>query len=89
MLKIGALWNRVAKKTGVAFITGIIDNDALPHTEKIPIVVFKNTRKQAANSPDYLMFLSEPAKQKEAAQGDMFSLPGGNEGFDDIDTEPF
>ena len=89
MKKIGAMWNRVARSSGKPFITGIIDRNELPATEKVSIVVFQNTRKQGANSPDYLMFLSEPAAVKSAPQGDMFSSPGGSEGFDDVDSEPF
>jgi|GEM_PF-1758880 hypothetical protein len=89
MKKCGALWSRIAKSTGKPFITGIIDLNEMPPGDKVNVVVFQNTRKQAANSPDYLMFLSEPAKQKEAPQGDMFSSPGGSEGFDDVDIEPF
>lgn len=88
MIKIGALWNRKSKK-GLDFITGIIDNDALPHTQKIPIVVFKNTNRQGEKSPHYLMFLSETQEQRESKQGDMFSSSGGGEGFDDSDEVPF
>jgi hypothetical protein len=78
MKKVGALWGRTARGTGMKFITGIIDRNELPATEKVNVVVFQNTKKQKENSPDYLMFLSEPAKPKEAPQGDMFGQ----------DTEP-
>jgi uncharacterized protein (DUF736 family) len=91
MIKIGAMWSRTSKK-GVPFITGIIDNGTLPHVEKTPIVVFKNTNKAGEKSPDYLMFLSEPAEGRgggAAKQGDMFSSSGGDEGFGSDDDTPF
>jgi hypothetical protein len=87
MKKVGALWSRVAK-SGKPFITGIIDRNQLPETEKVSVVVFENTNRQSEKSPNYLMFLSGPAVSK-SPQGDMFSSPGSSEGFDDKDDIPF
>jgi hypothetical protein len=89
MKKCGALWSRIAKSTGKPFITGIIDLNEMPPGDKVNVVVFQNTRKQAANSPDYLMFLSEPAKQKEVSQGDFFNQGAGEGGPMDEDDIPF
>jgi hypothetical protein len=73
MKKVGALWSRIARSSGKPFITGIIDRNELPATEKVNVVVFENTQRQSEKSPNYLMFLSEPAAAKSAPQGDMFS----------------
>ena len=89
MKKVGALWSRVAKSSGKPFITGIIDLKEMPPGDKANVVVFQNTNKQGAKSPDYLMFLSEPLEQRNVPQSDMFSSPGGSEGFDDTDDTPF
>ncbi|PIV21217.1 MAG: hypothetical protein COS40_08565 [Deltaproteobacteria bacterium CG03_land_8_20_14_0_80_45_14] len=64
MTKCGAFWLK-KDKNGKAFMSGIIENDSLPSTEKIPVVVFKNKKKESEKQPDYLMFLSEPKSQKE------------------------
>jgi hypothetical protein len=87
MKKVGALWSRVAK-SGKPFITGIIDRNELPATEKVSVVVFENTQRQSDKSPNYLMFLSEPAASK-APQGDMFSSGAGEGGPMDDDDVPF
>lgn len=89
MKKVGALWSRVARQTGKQFITGVLDLNEMPPGDKVNVVVFQNTRKQGAKSPDYLMFLSEPLEQRNAPQGDMFSSPGDSEDFDDADNSPF
>lgn len=65
MLKLGALWLKESKQ-GKKFMTGIIENDSLPHIQKIPVVVFKNEKKQSDKSPDYLIFLSEDREFKKS-----------------------
>ena len=63
-MKCGAFWIR-KDKSGNSYLTGVIENDSLPSTEKIPVVVFKNKKKESEKQPDYLMFLSEPKPQKD------------------------
>ena len=63
MMKLGAFWLK-KDKNGNSYMSGMIDNDSLPHTEKIPVVLFKNTRKSEEKQPDYLLYLSEPREEK-------------------------
>ena len=64
MTKCGAFWIKKDKK-GNSYMTGIIENDSLPSTEKIQVVFFKNKKKESEKQPDYLMFLSEPKSQRD------------------------
>ncbi len=64
MIKLGALWAKGKDKNGNPYMTGILDNDAIPHTSKIPVVLFKNTRKEDEKQPDYYLYLSEPRQDK-------------------------
>ena len=64
-LKVGALWLREAKdKDGNSFkyFSGVLQT----LERDIPIVVFKNTRKEKDNHPDYLVYRSEPTKEGSA-----------------------
>ena len=56
MIKLGAMW--ISKNPKVAY-SGQLDGDALPKG-KIPIIVFKNSKKERENQPDYIIYLSEP-----------------------------
>lgn len=52
---IGFLRNKTSKK-GINFLTGSIEVNG----EKIPLVVFQNTKKFSEDSPDYSMYVSQP-----------------------------
>ena len=61
-LKVGALWVREAKdKDGNTFkyFSGVLQT----LERDIPIVVFKNKRKERDNHPDYLVYRSDPKKE--------------------------
>ena len=76
--QIGALWKHTAKQgnTGV-FLRGTLDQGALGD---VPIAVFKNTRKNKENEPDYRIVLSgmkpatENAKEAEAQTSESAEL---------------
>ena len=61
-LKVGALWVREAKdKDGNTFkyFSGVLQT----LERDIPIVIFKNNRKERDNHPDYLVYRSDPKKE--------------------------
>ncbi len=67
--QIGALWKHEAKSgdAGV-YLRGNLDLGALG---QVPIAVFKNTRKEKENQPDYRIVLSEPIPpEKESPKSD-------------------
>ncbi len=70
MIKLGALWKKVDKNNN-PYMSGILDNDAMPHTSKIPVVLFKNTRKEDEKQPDYYLYLSEKREEKHEKQDDI------------------
>ena len=70
-MKLGAFWKKVDKNNN-AYMSGVLDNDAMPHTQKIPVVLFKNTRKEDEKQPDYLLYLSESRESKPKEEEDVF-----------------
>jgi len=68
MKKCGALWKRRSKE-GRDFLAGVLNGKELPKIdEDIPIIFFKNDRKETEKQPDYFLFLSEPREKKEEPQ---------------------
>ena len=63
MKKIGALWIKESEKG--KFMTGNIEYSVF---ETIPVVIFKNDRKEKDNQPDYNIFLSEKKKANIAEE---------------------
>lgn len=53
--KIGAAWARESEKTG-KYLTGVIELLG----EDIPVVIFKNSKKEEDKHPDYIIYRSEP-----------------------------
>lgn len=90
LIKCGALWSRMSKDKKTPYINGIIDGDKLPEGNKISVVIFNNKNKRQGNSPDYIVYLSEPkaARAPSAGQQDIFGGKGGGSDFDDDDV-PF
>ena len=67
--RIGALWLKTSKD-GETFYSGVIKD----LRGDIPIVVFKNTRKEKETQPDFNIVLSEGRKESvsvEEAGGDV------------------
>ncbi len=60
MKKLGVLW--LKEKEGKKYFTGNIE---VSYKETIPLVVFKNEKKEKESHPDYIVYLSEPKKQEE------------------------
>lgn len=69
MTKLGALWLKEGKKG--KFMSGVLTWGE----QKIPLVVFKNNRKQEAKHPDYEIFLSEPREQQQPQQAPNDDIP--------------
>ena len=95
MRKLGALWCRTSKKDGMQFMTGTLED----MRGDIKIVVFRNTKKEKENQPDYQIYLSEDRDesrpQSPSGQDPMMAptVAGApqNQGGDEIDisTIPF
>jgi uncharacterized protein (DUF736 family) len=93
MTKIGSLWSRVSRDGNTKYINGILDGANIPPGDKIQVVIFQNTQKKSAKSPDFLVYLSEPRpvagmeRGQPAPQADLFS--GGGSEFGPDDDVPF
>ncbi len=70
MIKLGALWAK-KNRNGVPYMSGTLDNDAMPHTSKIPVILFKNIKKDSEKQPDYYLYLSEKREEKPEKQDDI------------------
>ena len=66
--KIGALWLKTAK-SGQKFMSGVVEHNG----EKIQLVVFKNTKKEKENQPDYNIILGKPLEPREHHPGEGFT----------------
>jgi uncharacterized protein (DUF736 family) len=60
MKKLGALWLR-KDKDGASYFSGSLEDLA----QDIPVVVFKNNKKEQDNHPDYIVYRSEPQAEKK------------------------
>ena len=60
MKKLGVLWQK--EKEGKKYFTGNIE---ISYKETIPLIVFKNEKKEKEMQPDYIVYLSEPKKPEE------------------------
>ena len=68
MKKLAAFWIREGKnkETGepMKYFSGVLED----MRGDIPVVVFKNTKKEKENHPDYIMYLSEPQVKREEGE---------------------
>ena len=63
--KIGALWLKESKTTGIKYMSGEVEIDGVKHN----IAVFKNKHKEQKTHPDYIILpqtdYKKPAPKKE------------------------
>ena len=64
--EIGALWTRTSQGSGKKYFSGHFKIDTeFGEEKKIPVVAFFNKDKKAENQPDFRIFLSRPASERE------------------------
>jgi len=74
--KIGAFWLK-KDKNGQSYMAGSLED----LSGDIKVVLFKNSKKEKENQPDYLLYLSEPKEDKQ--------IPIENSGLVDVSNIPF
>ena len=69
--ELGALWTRESQSSGKKYFSGHIKIETdFGEEKKINVVAFHNRDKKSENSPDFRIYLSRPAPEKEAGGGE-------------------
>jgi len=64
--EIGALWTRTSQGSGKKYFSGHFRVDTeFGEEKKIPVVAFYNKDKKSENQPDFRIYLSRPASERE------------------------
>ena len=64
--EIGALWTRTSQGSGKKYFSGHFKIDTeFGEEKKIPVVAFFNKDKKAENQPDFRIYLSRPASERD------------------------
>ena len=64
--EIGALWTRTSQSSGKKYFSGHFKVDTeFGEEKKIPVVAFFNKDKKAENQPDFRIYLSRPASERD------------------------
>lgn len=63
-MRIGALWLKKAKKKDGAEYTYMSGQVEVPFLGKLNFAVFKNTKKNGGNSPDYFVEWNPPREKR-------------------------
>ena len=67
--ELGALWTKTSQSSGKKYFSGHIKIETdFGEEKKINVVAFHNRDKKSENSPDFRIYLSRPAPEKEAGE---------------------
>ena len=64
--ELGALWTKTSQSSGKKYFSGHIKIETdFGEEKKINVVAFHNRDKKSENSPDFRIYLSRPASERE------------------------
>jgi len=69
--ELGALWTKVAKKTGAKYLRGKLKLE----TGEINVMVFPTKEKRNENSPDFVIYLDDSVPQNSGGNQEVQAAP--------------